>query len=154
MSQNQTVTDALRQLAAAGTLGQPGSRTTECPLTERLLEQHVAANPQETAAAMVTAVQVFRRNPIAGRICDSTGTLKDLIQQLQELFQQFRELCPQPAPTAPGAAQPVGCQGAILKCLTSMLCPTCPAGANDCGCGQDCCPAPAPTPEPNPKPVV
>lgn len=143
MSSNQTVTDTMRQLAASETLGTPGSRTTECPLTEALVEQHVAANPQETAADMVKAVQVFRRNPVAGRVCEVIQQAKPLIEKIQEIIALVQKLCPTPAPTATAP----GCQGALCR-LLSCLCPTCPAGANDCGCGQDCCPKP-PTP-PNP----
>jgi translation initiation factor 1 (eIF-1/SUI1) len=146
MSTNQTVTDTMRQLAASETLGTPGSRTTECPLTEALLEQHVAANPQETAADMVKAVQVFRRNPVAGRVCDIIQGTKPIIEKIQQLIADIKKLCPTQAPTVPGAAPPVGCQGALCKML-SCLCPTCPSGANDCGCGQDCCPAPNPGPD-------
>lgn len=145
MSTDQKVTDTMRQLAASETLGTPGSRTTECPLTEAMLELHVAANPSETAADMVKAVQVIRRNPIAGRICEAIQGTKPVIETIRELIADIQKLCPTQAPAVPGAAPPVGCQGGLCKLLSCLL--PCPTGANDCGCGQDCCPTPNPSPD-------
>lgn len=129
----QKVTDTMRQLASAEVLGTP--RATECNTLETFVRAHFEANPNESPADIVYAVQIARRNPLARGICDSVGTLKDLIKQLQELFQKFQQLCPQPAPVA---GEQVSCGGMFAKILASL----CPAI-------KPCCPTPDPTPGPD-----
>ena len=137
---DQKVTDTMRLLASAEVLGAP--RATECNTLETFVRAHFAENPNDAPGDIVAAVKILRRNPLAGGMCQSVGTLKDLIKQLQELFQRFQEFCPTP-PSVPTGNQ-VSCGGMLAKILASF----CPTIAPCCGeGGEGCCPQPKPGPD-------
>jgi hypothetical protein len=135
-----------RLMAADGTLAAP--RATECPTMEAFLTAHFDANPEATPERTAAAWAEVMRNPLLRGMCDSLGSLKDILKQLgplweqiQALIAQFQKVCPQPAP---GDGRP-GCGGGLFLNFLKSLCPALPCACGDnCGCGQDCCPTPNP----------
>ncbi|MFA5715979.1 MAG: GYF domain-containing protein [Candidatus Paceibacterota bacterium] len=115
--------------------------TEACGPVEKMLEMYFEDNKDRTPQQAMEDVAAMQRiRPLKG-LLDSCKEFKALIPQVQELIKTIMALCP----TTKKADGTYGalCEGGILKCLMSLMCPgLCPttAGASPCPCFDTCCP--------------